>query len=100
MILEVFQINKLLCLIHLCYLKNNMAVNVYIYHHFRIALRMGLDRGWFSYTELLILSHDLKLMNWSQLASELSKVKYSVIRDLSYFLIQYNKRFIVLFDAI
>lgn len=40
----------------------------------RIALRKGLERGWFSYTDMMILSHDLKLMNWNHLTLELSKV--------------------------
>ena len=44
----------------------------------RIALQEGLSRGWFSYTDLMILSQDLKLMTLSDLAAELSKVSSDV----------------------
>jgi len=40
----------------------------------RTALTQGLKRGWFSYTDLFILSMDLTFMNWHDLAAELSKV--------------------------
>lgn len=40
----------------------------------RIALKQGLERGWFSYTDLMILSQDLKFMNWKHLVTELSTV--------------------------
>ncbi|KAH3770847.1 protein CNPPD1-like [Dreissena polymorpha] len=40
----------------------------------RIALQEGLKRGWFSYTDMMILSHDLKLTSFTDLSAELSKV--------------------------
>ncbi|XP_052814274.1 uncharacterized protein LOC128241396 [Mya arenaria] len=40
----------------------------------RIALEQGLARGWFSYTDMMILSQDLKFMTLNDLTKELSKV--------------------------
>lgn len=40
----------------------------------RIALQQGIDRGWFSYCDLWVLSHDVKLLTWSALTADLSKV--------------------------
>ncbi|XP_045179308.2 protein CNPPD1-like [Mercenaria mercenaria] len=40
----------------------------------RVALKQGRERGWFSYTDLMVLSQDLKFMNWNDLVSELSTV--------------------------
>lgn len=40
----------------------------------RIALQQGVDRGWFSYCDLVVLSQDTKLLTWSALTADLSKV--------------------------
>lgn len=49
----------------------------------RIAFQQGVDRGWFSYTDLWVLSHDAKLLPWSELTADLSKV--IAVSSLAYF---------------
>lgn len=40
----------------------------------RIALQQGVDRGWFSYRDLWVLSQDANLLPWTYLTADLSKV--------------------------
>lgn len=40
----------------------------------RIALQQGIDRGWFSYCDLWVLSQGANILPWSRLTADLSKV--------------------------
>lgn len=40
----------------------------------RIALQQGVDRGWFSYCDLWVLSQGANILPWSHLTADLSKV--------------------------